>query len=134
MSRNHRIVIQLLGPPFIATIITAMIAGAADSLIYRLAGFPVLLAFSYLYGIVPSAIYTAIMELWFENGYCSKYGLTITVALSGVLGLGAGFFVELLSHPLTQSGWITCLLPVGFIAGVIVGFYVGRKQPSTNPA
>src|SRR5665213_1974693 len=121
MNRTRRVLVELLAPPLGATIIVASIS-RGDTLTSRILGFPALLIFAYIFGIVPSAIYTAVMELWFEKGYYRRFGLSITVALSGVLGLADRYGVEMLSQQITKSSLFTYLLPVGSNVGVLLGF------------
>jgi hypothetical protein len=131
MSKNRRILFELLAPPFLAAIIT--IAGDKSSEWYMIiAGFFPSLFFFYVFGIIPSAIYTLAMELWFYARLRERCGFICTSAVSGILGCAAGFagawsgiLLGFLTRPDDYS-----LAKLGLVVGLLVGFFVSQKQTS----
>jgi hypothetical protein len=130
MTKYRRILLELLAPPFIATIALVVTSYPSETLFGILAGFLPLLMFAYLFGIIPAVLYTIGMEFWFQLGLRVRCGLLCTVGLSVCLGAGAGFLSATLA---TWFGVLTeaeCLyfLRVGGLIGSLIGYYVGRKQ------
>ena len=89
MSKYQRIYIELLAPPFLAAILF-IVGDKSDSWVAILIGFLPLLFFAYLFGIIPSALYTVVMEFWFRCGLHARFGSFCTVVASLLLGVAAG--------------------------------------------
>jgi hypothetical protein len=91
-----------------------------------------MLLFAYLFAITPSFLYAAVMELWFRLRLRTRFGLFCTVALSSFLGAGGGLLACAIGT------WLGLLIGEDFreyvcngvVVGLLVGFYVGRKQTS----
>jgi hypothetical protein len=136
MSMRERILIELLAPPFLAVLWLA-----ADALINKseaigdviMGCFPVAF-FAYLFSIIPSLIYTLVMEVWFRSGLGTRFGLFCTAALSSLLGTGAGLLACAIGTSLGpligEESRNFALMGAGI--GLLVGLYVGRKQTSDN--
>jgi hypothetical protein len=91
-----------------------------------------MLIFAYLFGLVPSFLYAVMMELWFRVKLRMRFGLFCTAGLSSFLGAGAGFLACRFGTwcgPLIGEHSREYVLR-GAAIGLLVGFYVGRKQTS----
>jgi len=128
MNPTRRFLVEILIPPLLGAIIVACSGRTADDVLHLIFGFPAFLIFAYAYGIVPSTVYAAVMEVWFRRGYHYRYGLASTVILSALLGLGAGFGIQLA----VQGTGTTYFLLVGLVVGLMIGFYVGRAACSSG--
>jgi hypothetical protein len=134
MSVSKRISVELLAPSFLAVLWIAV-----DSLIRQsetigvvVGAFFIMLFFAYFFSVIPSLIYTLIMEAWFRSGLRARFGLICTGALSSFLGAGAGFLacaIGIWLRPLIGENPRDYALR-GAVAGLLVGLYVGRKQTS----
>jgi hypothetical protein len=133
MSKNRRILFELLAPPFLAAVWVSIFSShESETLSVIVVGSLGLVIFSYMFGIIPAILYTVAMELWFQFGLRARCGLLCTVGLSAFLGALAGY----LSAGI--GAWLGFLIPsdcrhfalIGAVIGLSVGFYVGRKQTS----
>jgi len=127
---HKRVIIEVLAPPLLAAVLL-LIRDTSSPFSDKLLGFIPLLLFTYGFGIVPSFIYMVAMEFWFRSGLHARYGLFSTVGLSAVLGTGAGFLSFLFAE---WTGFLTqpdsfWLVWMGALVGLLIGFYVGKKQP-----
>ena len=133
MSKEKRILVELLAPPFLAMIWIAVTTFSISDGIFAIFGtFFFVLMFAYLFSIIPSLIYTVVMEVWFRSGLRTRFGLFCTAGLSSLLGGGAGFLACVIGirlGPLISFDRGNFAL-IGAVAGLLVGFYVGRKQTS----
>lgn len=122
----RRVAIEILSPPIIATFLIITDGRNPDTILARVIGFPVGLFYGYLFGIIPSALYAAILELWIAIKGHQKCGAVVTILISSLLGLLSGYFVFLLSHHLTQgsSQDLNYLSGIGLQTGVGAGFLV----------
>ena len=132
MSKNQRMIIEAFAPPFLATVCLVIMSFRQESLSDVFLGFLPCLLFAYAFGIFPALLFMVVMELWFYFGFRRRCGLLCTVGLSGILGFGAGLLSALLAiclGLLTQpdSFW---LAKIGLIVGLLIGFYVARKETS----
>jgi len=137
MSKKKRILFEVLAPPFSAVLLILIFGffGSHESVtfsdvLFGFFGFIPLLMFAYAFGIIPAIIYAGVMELWFHFGLRSRLGLLCTVGLSGLLGLGAGFlsgwvgiWLGFLTHPDDYR-----LAKIGAMVGLLIGYYVEKKQ------
>jgi len=133
MKNYKRIFIELLAPPFLAAVWVSIFSShESETLSVILIGFPVLVMFAYFFGIVPAAIYAVAMELWFHRGFRGRFGLLCTAGWSGFLGAVAGYFSAAIGSGLGFLIPSDCFyyLKVGAFIGLLIGFYVGRKQTS----
>jgi hypothetical protein len=140
MGKKRRFFIEMLAPPLFASLWLTILSFynvckgtfSASDFLMSLAGFPVLLMFAYLFGIIPAALYAFAMEFWFERGLFVRLGWLCTIGWSGFLGALAGygsaeignFFGILIPSDCFQ------FLPAGAVIGLLVGFFVSRKQAS----
>jgi hypothetical protein len=133
MSKNRRILFELLAPPFLAAVWVIIFSSyESETLSVLVVGSLGLVMFSYMFGIIPAILYTVAMELWFQFGLRARCGLLCTVGLSAFLGAVAGY----LSAGI--GAWLGFLIPmdcrhfalIGAVIGLLIGFYVGRKQTS----
>jgi hypothetical protein len=93
--------------------------------------FPALI-YAYIFGLIPAILYTIAMELWFHFGLRSRFGLLCTATLSGILGASAGYLSSVIGRRLEVLTPSDChyFLQAGVVGGLLIGFYVGRKQTS----
>ena len=134
MSKYRRIFFELLAPPFLTTIWLLIASSKSEPISDAILGFLPLLFFAYMFGIIPALLYTVAMELWFQFGLRARCGLLCTVGLSAFLGAAAGCLsagIGALLAFLIPSDCINFLL-IGAVDGLLVGFYVGRKQTSAD--
>ena len=133
MSKEKRIFIELSAPPFLAVMWMAVASSIKGEPIFTilLACFPMLI-FAYLFSIIPSLVYTLVMEVWFRLGLHTRLGLFCTAGLSSSLGAGAVFLAVIIGiwfGHLIGEDWRDFAL-MGAVIGLLVGLYVGRKQKS----
>jgi len=124
MNRSKRLLHEIMIPPLLGAVIVACSGLTPDDALHTIFGFPAFLLFAYGYGIIPSLVYAGAMEVWFRKGFHDKLGLASTMVFSGLLGVIAGFGIQLL----VQGVGVTYLLFVGLAVGLMVGFYVGRAS------
>jgi hypothetical protein len=128
MSTNRRILVELLAPPLLAVIWMAI--SSSEPIFDILFGSFFMLPLAYLFSVVPSLIYTLVMEVWFRSGLGTRFGLFCTAGLSSLLGAGAGFLACVIGiglGPLISYDRGHFAL-IGAAAGLLVGLYVGSKQ------
>ena len=137
MSKNRRILVEILAPPFLAAVwLTIFSSHEAEQFTEILAeffiGFPVMVMFAYIFGIIPAIIYAIAMELWFHWSLLGRFGLFCTAGWSGSLGALAGYFSAAIGSGLGFLIPLDCyyFMYRGAAIGLLVGFYVGRKQAS----
>jgi hypothetical protein len=135
MSKNRRILVELLAPPLLAAVALVAASYKQETLAGILLGFVPLVMAAYVLGFIPSLLYTGAMELWFRSGLRVRFGLLCTVLLSACLGAGAGFLSAVLGAGLGFSEADRLhLLRLGAVVGLLIGFYVGREQtPTAQP-
>jgi hypothetical protein len=133
MSKKRRILVELLAPAFLATLwLVVTSSHEAQTLSVIIFGSCALLVFSYLFAIVPSAMYAIAMEIWFRSGLGVRLGLLCTSALSCLLGAAGGFLSGAIGRVL---GFLTPsdnfhFARAGAVIGLLIGFYVSRKSKS----
>lgn len=130
MSKPQRIVVEAFAPPLLATLYLFCFPPAGwkpEPISTQLLAFLPMLFFAYLFAIIPSCLYAAVMELWFRLRLRTRFGLFCTVALSSFLGAGGGFLACAIGT------WLGPLIGEDFreyvrngvVVGLLVGFYVG---------
>jgi hypothetical protein len=115
-------------PPLAAFLIVVTGCNTSDGFYDILRGFLPFVLAAYSFGILPSILYVCAMEFWFQKGLHARCGLLCTVGLSSLLGIGAGFLIQLV---IIQGLEITYFLSIGALVGAMIGFYVGRHQPAS---
>ena len=116
--------IEILAPPLLAALVISVNKPGEDILDILL-GFPVFVLAAYMYGVPPSVAYAVLMEFWFGMGLHERCGRICTVGLSSMLGMGAGYLIQLII-----PGGGMPLFPVGGLIGLLIGTYlVCRGQP-----
>ena len=134
MSKEKRILLELFAPPLLAVMWMTVEEGfmKSESIFITLVALFPMLMFAYLFSIIPSLIYTLVMETWFRAGLGARLGLFSTAGLSSLLGAGACFLacaIGIWLGPLISFNRGQFAL-IGAGAGLLIGFYVGRKQAS----
>ena len=132
MSKYQRMIVEAFAAPFIATVclVGMSFSQASVSDIFR-AFLPSLL-FTYAFGFFPTLLYMVAMELWFHFGCRSRFGLLCTVGFSALMGAVAAYLsfgIAALGGLLADSDGFR-FLPIGAFTGLLIGFYVGRKETS----
>ena len=126
MKQYHRVFIEVLAPPFLGACMVMVRPSAADNFHERFFGFLPLVVAAYTFAIIPSLLYTAVMELWFWLGLRARCGLLCTVVFSAAIGCGAGFMIEYVID--FQQILSTVFLWIGALVGLLIGFYVSRQK------
>src|ERR1035437_10206068 len=116
MSRVRRIVVEVAVPPVLAAVLVVLIHPMPYRIEQILLGFPALVFAAYGFAFLPCLAYTAAMELWFLKGMHERCGSICTAGVSSLLGLAAGYLIQLL----IPGGGMT-LLPIGALDGLVVG-------------
>ncbi len=122
MTRTARILVELLAPPFL---------GASPFLLMALATgtfgmIPVVLLVAYLVAIVPTMVFTGLMELAFSLGLAPRSPQA--VLLAGLLGLAAGAAIGLAPRVPTAVEKAFLFGVVGMLAGVSTAAIVRWKS------
>jgi len=133
MSKNRRILFELLAPPFLAAVwVIVFSSHESETFSVLVVGSLGLVMFSYMFGIIPAILYTVAMELWFRFGLRARCGLICTIGLSAFLGAVAGFLSAGIGVLIGFLIPMDCghFALIGAVIGLLVGFYVGRKQTS----
>lgn len=135
MTRTRRIAFEILSPPLIATFLMATDGRSPDTLLIKIFGFPVMLFYAYVFGIIPSVVYALVMETWIRLKGHQKFGVFLTVLISSLLGLLSGYAVFFLSRPLTQgsSADLKWLMGIGIQTGVSAGFLIAWCLQTLKP-
>src|SRR5436189_5809966 len=103
MTRTRRIAVEILSPPLIAAFLIATDGRSADTVLASVFGFPIMLVYAYVFGIIPSAAYALAIETWITLKGHQKFGAFLTVVISSLLGLLSGYIVFFLSQHLTKG-------------------------------
>ncbi len=132
MTKNQRMMVEALAPPFLATVCLSVISLRQESISDVFPQFLPCLLLIYAFGIFPAFFYMVAMELWFHFGWRTRCGSLGTVGFSGLLGTVAAY---LSVASLTHLGFLVgsegfYFLPIGAFVGLLIGFYVGRKDTS----
>jgi len=126
MTRATRVSIELFAPPLLGSspfLFMAIITGT-------FALVPVVLLVAYLVAIVPSLIFTGLMELAFWMGLAPNSLLAILLA--AFLGLAAGVAMGLASGGPSAADHAIWLGLIGMIAGAVTAVIVAWKSdPAT---
>jgi hypothetical protein len=130
-SADQRILTELLTPPLLAAFLVVIfltISGQnGDGVLKTIIYFPGFVCVAYWFGLIPSLLYTIVMEFWSRKGLHARCGLLCTVGLSSLLGTGAALLLHLVVQD--YGFGIRIFLPLGASVGCLTGYYVGRKQP-----
>jgi hypothetical protein len=121
MSRFNRITLELLMPVPLGSIIFVVVGGFPESPVELLKELPLFIVVSYAFGIVPSLLYTLIMETWFYNGFHIRFALGWTVAVSLLLGILSGGLICFITSKFTQSLDILRFSVIGALVGFLIG-------------
>lgn len=147
MRRWQRILLEILGPPGLGGAITlAAIAVSAVWAHWQQTGefrFPVaeagpwiitVLAGAYIFTIVPSLLYTALMEWRFSRGLRPGSGAAITWS-SAAGGLNGWLIIVVIFHG-EGDEWIKpAFVVLGICVGVIMGLIIRwRTRADASPA
>jgi hypothetical protein len=125
MTRATRVSIELFAPPLLGSspfLLMAIITGT-------FALVPVVLLVAYLVAIVPSLIFTGLMELAFWRGLDPRSPKAILLA--GFLGLAAGVSIGLAPRVPTAAEKAFLFGLIGLFVGATTALIVWRK---TAPA
>jgi hypothetical protein len=134
MTKSHRMLFEVAAPPLLAAFFidvkSVFSVSSWIDLGMIFGGFIPLIFMLYLIGIIPSLIYMGLMEFWFRMGMHRCCGLFCTVILSAVLGWGAALLSGLI---LVWMGFlfmpdILAFSWFGILVGLLIGFYVGKRQ------
>jgi len=128
MTRATRVSIELFAPPLLGSspfLFMAIITGT-------FALVPVVLLVAYLVAIVPSLIFTGLMELAFWMGLAPNSLLTILLA--AFLGLAAGVAMGLASGGPSAADHAIWLGLIGMIAGAVTAVIVAWKSDPAKVA
>ena len=125
-------IVEAFVPPFLATVCLVVISFRQESVSDIFLGFLPCLLFTYAFGIFPAFLYMVAMELWFHFGWRTRCGLLCTVGFSALLGAVAAYlavaFATHIGLLVGSDGFY--FLPIGAFIGLLIGFYVGRKETS----
>jgi hypothetical protein len=116
------VVVELVAPPLIASVLLILAHPKSSGIGDILLGFPALLAAAYGLGVLPCLAYAAAMECWFAAGMRQRCGFLCTVVASCLLGMGAGYVVQLLIPGGGLSLW-----PLAALDGLLVGSYLAYR-------
>lgn len=126
MTRRRRIAIELLGPPLVATVLSALVAllrepGAIPTIPAWefLGGVLALLAVAYLFAGIPSVLFTVVMEVAFAKGLDPASWRTVPLAAG--LGLLSGMGMVGFDP---SYGAFDGLAILGLATGAILGWVV----------
>ena len=122
MTRAARVSIELFAPPLLGSspfLLMAIITGTFGMI-------PVVLLFAYLVAIVPSMIFTALMELAFWRGLDPRSPKA--VLLAGILGLAAGVAIGLVLRVPTAAEKALLFGVIGMFVGASTAFIVWWKS------
>jgi hypothetical protein len=130
MKRTERILVELLAPPFLAMIWIAVTTFSLSDGVVIFPTFLFMVVVGYLFSIIPSLIYTSVMEVWFRSGLRARFGLSCTAAFSSLLGTGAGFLACAIGTWLGPLISFDCrnFALIGGTCGLVVGFYVAYSD------
>ncbi|MCG3150698.1 MAG: hypothetical protein PCFJNLEI_04189 [Verrucomicrobiae bacterium] len=122
-NRCVRLCVEIGLPCPLAACVMLLVCRPSNSLPEMLVGFPLLIAYAYAFGIVPSLLYAGLMEIWFGLKLDRRCGSVATVIFSGLLGAASGFSIQLVT---TQATGGLPLVSVGGIVGLGVGVILRR--------
>lgn len=134
MSKNQRMIVEALAPPFLVTVCIVVLSIRQEGFSHIIEGFLSCLLLTYVFGIFPAFLYMVAMELWFHFGWRTRCGLLCTIGYSTLLGTVAAYLsVTILTLLGLFVGYeVFFFLPVGAFIGLLIGFYVGRKEISAT--
>jgi hypothetical protein len=116
MSRIHRILVEVLAPPLLASALVLATGHNSYGVGEILIGIPVFVFAAYAFAILPCVGYALLMEFWFAKGLASRCGLVCTATMSAAFGAVSGLLIHLLI-----PGGAMNLVPIGALDGLVVG-------------
>lgn len=126
MTRAMRVSIELFMPPLLGAspfLLMSIITGTVGLI-------PVVLLVAYVLAIVPSMVFTALMELAFWRGLDPRS--LLTVLLAGFLGLAAGVAIGVAPGGPTAAEHALFFGLIGMIVGAGTAVIVWWKSAPTN--
>ena len=108
-------------PVPLGSIILVVAGGFPESPVELLKELPLFIVVSYAFGIVPSLLYTLIMETWFYKGFHIRFALGWTVAVSLLMGVLSGGLICFITSKFTQSLDILRFSAIGALVGFLIG-------------
>jgi hypothetical protein len=126
---SFRICVALGAPSPLAAFLVIITQSTSDSLTEKLLGFPFFVFTAYAYGILPSMLYSFLMEVWFGMRLHLRFGRLATILFSALLGAGAGFLIQTVIIQEIKYGYF---IPIGGIVGLIVGFFLFRYSANQS--
>jgi hypothetical protein len=131
VTRGTRIALELLGPPFVASIILTGIFAVLDRDATAFLGLPLILVFAYLFAGLPAAAFTLVLEVAWAKG--ADPGSWSAVRLAALAGLPSGLLVTLWFAPWAHSGPLSSFAlfgALGAATGGITGLLVRARTRS----
>ena len=141
MKPGIRIVLHLLAPPFLGAAVGIVAAsiwqllngGRLSTILQEVHDYPVTFLYAYVFGIVPSAVYAAIMEWAVWRGF--EPGRRRAILFSGILGLLAGLAI-ILPFLIGDAKALPIALylgGIGLVVGLLLEWLIGRLTPVHTP-
>lgn len=133
MGRGARIALELLAPPVVASVLFTVVMSAVTLSPGGLAVLPVVLLFAYMFAGIPSALFTAAMEVAFWRGL--DPGSSRAVRLAALLGLLAGLLIAVPFSVTPKACESLALFPsLGAMTGALVGLLVRSRSRGAGAA
>jgi hypothetical protein len=130
MKRGQRIAVEILGPPFVATVGYVMLAlirtGQAKDIG---AGFIVVLVYSYFFAALPSLAFALVMELSFASGMKVQSWQTVLVASAAGTLSGGAIALTMIGSFTDKDGLFSTLLAIGLATGGLIGIVIRTFPP-----
>lgn len=132
MRRWRRILVELLGPPPVATTLLALFAIAHEPggpwTLDHLGGLLAILAFAYLLAAIPCVISTLVLEIAFARGLPPGSGRAVLLAAG--LGLLSGVAMAGFGASSAALEWMPAL---GAATGLALGAFVRWRSMCARP-
>ena len=128
MGRRARIALELLAPPMVASVLFTIVMSVVALSPGGLAVLPIVLLYAYPFAGIPSALFTAVMEVAFWRGL--DPGGWRAVRLAALLGLLSGLLIavpfSLTPEKACES--LTLFSALGATTGALVGNLVRSRS------
>jgi hypothetical protein len=131
VTRGTRIALELLGPPFVASVIIAAIFAVLDRDPTAFVGLPFILVFAYVWAGLPAAAFTLVLEVTWAKGV--DPGSWRAVRVAALAGLPSGLLVTLWFAPWAHPGPLPGFAifgALGAATGGITGLLVRARTRS----